>query len=54
MNSREAGIESSSSRFVLGELIDTEESVVELEMGEPGRKRADSGPRELIHRRRRH
>jgi len=35
-NYREAGIESLSSRFLLGGLIDTMERIVEADMSEPG------------------
>jgi len=38
MKSREARIESFSSRIVLGELIDTMEGIVEIDMGKPGRR----------------
>jgi len=38
MNSREARIEPFSSGFVLGDFIDTMESIVEIDMCEPGRK----------------
>lgn len=37
-DSREAGIESCSSRFELDDSIDTIESIVEIDMREPGRK----------------
>jgi len=49
-SSREARIESFSSRFVLGEFIDTMESLVEFDTCEPGRKGSILASREFVHR----